>query len=86
MIAAVHISADGLTGIYLLSAICFILALKALSSPRNARYGNLVGVAGMVVAIALTFVVQKPGPRLGHRRRDGPRGARRSPRCSQESR
>ncbi len=61
MIAAVHISADGLTGIYLLSAICFILALKALSSPRNARYGNLVGVAGMVVAIALTFVVQKPG-------------------------
>jgi NAD(P) transhydrogenase subunit beta len=61
MIAAVHISADGLTGIYLLSAICFILALKALSSPRNARYGNLVGVAGMVVAIALTFLVQSPG-------------------------
>ena len=61
MIAAVHISADGLTGIYLLSAICFVLALKALSSPRNARYGNLVGVAGMVVAIALTFVVQSPG-------------------------
>jgi NAD(P) transhydrogenase subunit beta len=61
MIAAVHISADGLTGIYLLSAICFVLALKALSSPRNARYGNLVGVAGMVVAIALTFLVQDPG-------------------------
>ena len=61
MTAAVHISADGLTGIYLLSAVCFILALKALSSPRNARYGNLVGVAGMVVAIALTFLVQDPG-------------------------
>ncbi len=61
MIAAVHISADGLTGIYLLSAVCFVLALKALSSPRNARYGNLVGVAGMVVAIALTFLVQDPG-------------------------
>ncbi|HUC14511.1 MAG TPA: NAD(P)(+) transhydrogenase (Re/Si-specific) subunit beta [Acidimicrobiales bacterium] len=61
MIAAVHISADGLSGIYLLSAVCFILALKALSSPRNARYGNLVGVAGMVVAIALTFLVQSPG-------------------------
>jgi NAD(P) transhydrogenase subunit beta len=43
------------------SAACFILALKALSSPRNARYGNLVGVAGMVVAVALTFVVQAPG-------------------------
>jgi H+-translocating NAD(P) transhydrogenase subunit beta len=61
MIGAVHIGADGLTAIYLLAAICFVLALKALSSPRNARYGNLVGVAGMVVAIALTFLVQDPG-------------------------
>ena len=61
MTAAVHIGANGLTAIYLLSATCFILALKALSSPRNARYGNLVGVAGMVVAVALTFVNQDPG-------------------------
>jgi NAD(P) transhydrogenase subunit beta len=61
MTAVVHIGADGMTGIYLLSAVCFILALKALSSPKNARYGNLVGVAGMVVAIALTFLVQDPG-------------------------
>jgi len=61
VIAAVHIGANGLTGIYLLSAACFILALKALSSPRHARYGNLVGVAGMVVAVALTFLVQDPG-------------------------
>jgi NAD(P) transhydrogenase subunit beta len=61
MTAAIHISADGLTAVYLVSAACFILALKALSSPRNARYGNLVGVAGMVVAVALTFLVQAPG-------------------------
>ena len=61
MTAAVHISADGLTAIYLVSAACFILALKALSSPRKARYGNLVGVAGMVVAVSLTFLVQAPG-------------------------
>jgi len=61
VIAAVHISPDGLTAVYLLSAACFILALKALSSPKNARYGNLVGVAGMVVAVALTFLVQDPG-------------------------
>ena len=33
--ALTSISADGLTGIYLLSAACFVLALKALSSPRN---------------------------------------------------
>jgi NAD(P) transhydrogenase subunit beta len=57
----VDISGDGLTAIYLLSAACFILALKALSSPRHARYGNLVGVAGMIVAVALTFLVQRPG-------------------------
>jgi NAD(P) transhydrogenase subunit beta len=61
MTGAIHISADGLTAVYLVSAACFILALKALSSPRNARYGNLVGVAGMVVAVALTFLVQAPG-------------------------
>jgi NAD(P) transhydrogenase subunit beta len=60
-VSAVHIGANGMTAIYLLSAACFVLALKALSSPRNARYGNLVGVAGMVVAVALTFVVQDPG-------------------------
>ena len=61
MTAAIHISANGLTAIYLVSAVCFILALKALSSPRTARYGNLVGVAGMVVAVLFTFLVQQPG-------------------------
>ena len=41
--------------IYLFCAVCFIVALKGLSSPRWARQGNLVGAAGMVVAIATTF-------------------------------
>jgi proton-translocating NAD(P)+ transhydrogenase subunit beta len=41
--------------IYLFCAVCFIVALKGLSSPRWARQGNLVGAAGMVVAIAATF-------------------------------
>lgn len=61
MTAAVQISNDGMTAVYLVAAICFVLALKALSSPRNARYGNLVGVAGMVVAVAVTLLVQRPG-------------------------
>jgi NAD(P) transhydrogenase subunit beta len=61
MTAAIHISDSGLTAVYLLSAVCFILALKALSSPRTARYGNLVGVAGMVIAVLVTFLVQQPG-------------------------
>jgi NAD(P) transhydrogenase subunit beta len=41
--------------IYLLCAVSFIVALKGLSSPRWARQGNLVGAAGMVVAVATTF-------------------------------
>jgi len=41
--------------IYLFSAVCFIVALKGLSSPRSARTGNLIGAAGMVVAVGATF-------------------------------
>jgi NAD(P) transhydrogenase subunit beta len=41
--------------IYLLTAICFILALKGLSSPTTARQGNIVGIVGMVLAIVTTF-------------------------------
>lgn len=40
---------------YLLSSICFIMALRGLSSPVTARAGNLYGIAGMVVAIATTL-------------------------------
>ena len=40
---------------YLVAAIAFILALKGLSSPRRARSGNLVGTAGMLLAIGATF-------------------------------
>ncbi len=39
---------------YLAAAICFILALKGLSSPTSSRRGNLVGMAGMAVAVAVT--------------------------------
>jgi H+-translocating NAD(P) transhydrogenase subunit beta len=35
---------------YLLAAVCFIVALKGLSSPRTARRGNLIGAAGAVIA------------------------------------
>jgi H+-translocating NAD(P) transhydrogenase subunit beta len=46
---------DTIELIYLLCAVSFIVALKGLSSPRWARHGNLIGAAGMVVAIATTF-------------------------------
>ena len=53
---------NALVVIYLASSVCFIVALKALSSPRRARWGNLVGVAGMVMAVTVTFVDQGAGP------------------------
>lgn len=53
---------NALVGAYLVSAVCFIVALKALSSPRRARWGNLVGVAGMIVAVGLTLADSHAGP------------------------
>src|SRR5512144_1131850 len=40
---------------YLLAAVCFILALKGLSSPKHARQGNLVGAFGAVLACVVVF-------------------------------
>ena len=48
-------SADLTDLAYLTAAICFILALRGLSSPVTARRGNFVGIAGMVIAIAATL-------------------------------
>src|SRR5437899_11435578 len=44
---------------YLIAAICFIMALRGLSSPDTSRGGNLYGIVGMVVAIGVT--VATPG-------------------------
>ena len=44
---------------YLAAAVCFILALKGLSSPESARRGNLFGIAGMAIAVAVTLA--QPG-------------------------
>jgi NAD(P) transhydrogenase subunit beta len=43
--------------LYLVAIVCFILALRFLSSPKHARKGNWVGGAGMVVAIATTLAL-----------------------------
>lgn len=42
--------------LYLVAAVCFILALRGLSSPRTARRGNLVGAAGALVAVVTVFL------------------------------
>ena len=48
---------------YLITGILFILGLKYMSSPKTARFGNRLSMAGMVVALVATFaqgVVQWP--------------------------
>jgi NAD(P) transhydrogenase subunit beta len=47
--------------LYLVTIVCFIVALKFLSSPRHARKGNWVGGAGMLVAIATTLAIDGIG-------------------------
>jgi NAD(P) transhydrogenase subunit beta len=41
--------------VYLVAIIGFILALKGLSSPKQARNGNLVGAAAAALAVGFTF-------------------------------
>ena len=41
---------------YLISGVLFILALRGLSSPETSRRGNLFGILGMIIAIAVTFL------------------------------
>ena len=45
--------------LYLVAAVCFILALKGLSSPKTARRGNLIGAAGALVAVITVFLSTK---------------------------
>ncbi|AHE66823.1 NAD(P)(+) transhydrogenase (Re/Si-specific) subunit beta [Legionella oakridgensis] len=43
--------------LYLLAAICFILALKGLASPATARRGNWLGIFGMIIAVGSTMMM-----------------------------
>ena len=42
---------------YLVAAVCFIMALRGLSSPVTARSGLRFGVVGMTVAVATTLAL-----------------------------
>jgi NAD(P) transhydrogenase subunit beta len=43
--------------LYLVSGICFIMALKGLSSAATSRSGNLYGIMGMAIAILTTLLM-----------------------------
>ncbi|MFL6733843.1 MAG: NAD(P)(+) transhydrogenase (Re/Si-specific) subunit beta [Sphingomicrobium sp.] len=44
---------------YLIAGICFILALRGLSSPESSRRGNNFGMAGMAIAVATTLAIHE---------------------------
>src|SRR5688500_9682351 len=45
---------------YLISGICFILALRGLSNPESSRRGNRAGIIGMGIALATTLIHYMP--------------------------
>jgi proton-translocating NAD(P)+ transhydrogenase subunit beta len=49
------VSANLSAFLYLIASVCFIMALRGLSSPESARGGNLFGIAGMVIAVGTTL-------------------------------
>ena len=51
------ISANLSSLFYLISGVLFILALRGLSSPETSRQGNYFGMAGMTIAIIVTFLL-----------------------------
>ncbi|MBT6830936.1 MAG: NAD(P)(+) transhydrogenase (Re/Si-specific) subunit beta [Rhodospirillaceae bacterium] len=43
--------------LYLIAGVCFIMALRGLSSPASARAGNIFGIAGMAIAVGTTLAL-----------------------------
>jgi NAD(P) transhydrogenase subunit beta len=44
---------------YLVSGVCFILALRGLSSPESSRRGNRAGMIGMAIAVVTTLAIHE---------------------------
>ncbi|MET0245263.1 MAG: NAD(P)(+) transhydrogenase (Re/Si-specific) subunit beta, partial [Sphingomonas sp.] len=44
---------------YLVSGVCFILALRGLSNPASSRRGNRFGMAGMLLAVVTTLITHE---------------------------
>ena len=61
--------------LYLVTIVCFVLALRFLSSPTTARRGNWVGAVGMVVAIVATLAQGRRPHHLDDRGRNDVGGA-----------
>jgi NAD(P) transhydrogenase subunit beta len=53
-------NADIAAVLYLVAGVLFIQALRGLSSPESSRRGNMLGIAGMVIAIGTTMAAHVP--------------------------
>ena len=62
---------------YLVAGVCFILALRGLSSPATSQRGNRLGITGMAIAVVTTLLTHMPartvqlGPQSYHVAIDG---------------
>src|SRR3569832_1686048 len=45
---------------YLIAGVCFILALRGLSSPVSSQRGNRFGMVGMTIAVVTTLIIHAP--------------------------
>ena len=50
--------------LYLVAGVLFILSLRGLSSPASSRRGNLLGMAGMLIAVLTTLANHPPADGL----------------------
>ncbi len=55
-----HATPDWAMLAYLIAGVCFILALRGLSSPSTSQRGNRFGMVGMAIAVVTTLVVHAP--------------------------
>jgi NAD(P) transhydrogenase subunit beta len=55
---------------YLVAGVCFILALRGLSSPSTSQRGNRLGMTGMAIAVVTTLLTHSP--QLGQGLREAP--------------
>ena len=75
----------GTTGVnllYLVTIVCFVLALRFLSSPATARRGNQIGAVGMAIAIVATLLQGERPPHVA----DGARSSRSAARSARSPR
>ncbi len=56
-----HVTANPWASLaYLVAGVCFVLALRGLSSPATSQRGNRLGIIGMTIAVVTTLVTHFP--------------------------